>query len=377
MEPKLHLIMDLSYLQQPFAILGDFVKAEPYGSGHINDTYASVYEQAGTPVRYIHQRINNHIFADIPALMENIRRVTDHLQEKLARAAVLDRSRRALTLLPGPEGKPYFLDQSGNYWRTYLFIEKARTYDRAETSLQAREAARAFGEFQAYLNDLPVEGFHETIPCFHHTRSRYEALLAAIEADPKNLAASVRTEIEWFRSRENLVDIVLDATEAGEIPVRITHNDTKLNNVMLDDGTMEGVCVIDLDTIMPGSALYDFGDLIRTATVTGQEDERDTSLIGMDMACFKALAEGYLSAVGPCLKEREIDLLAFSGLLITSEIGMRFLTDYLEGNRYFKVARAGHNLDRCRVQMALAESIESQMVAMETLVRETFSTCVS
>ncbi|MFO7724951.1 MAG: aminoglycoside phosphotransferase family protein [Oceanipulchritudo sp.] len=369
--------MDLSYLQQPFGILGDFVKAGPYGSGHINDTYAAVYEQAGTPVRYIHQRINNRIFTDVPALMENIRRVTDHLQEKLARAAVLDRSRRALTLLPGPGERPYVLDEAGNYWRTYLFIENAQTYDRAESTLQAREAARAFGEFQAYLNDIPVDGFHETIPRFHHTRSRFDALMAAVEADPRNLASSVAREIEWFRARENLVDIVLDSMEAGEIPVRITHNDTKLNNVMLDDATMEGVCVIDLDTVMPGSALYDFGDMIRTATVTGKEDERDTSRIGMDMECFNALVDGYLSAVGPCLSEREIDLLAFSGLLITSEIGMRFLTDHLEGDRYFKVAREGHNLDRCRVQMALAESIESQMTTMETLIREKYSACAS
>ena len=369
--------MELSYLQQPFTILGNFVKAEPCGSGHINDTYAALYDQAGTPVRYIHQRINNRIFADIPALMENIQRVTDHLQDKLSEAAVLDRSRRALTLLTGPEGRPYFVDQSGNYWRTYLFIEKASTYDRAETTLQAREAARAFGEFQAYLNDLPVEGFHETIPRFHDTRSRFDTLLAAAEADPKNRASTVRAEIDWFRARENLVDVVLDGQRAGDVPVRVTHNDTKLNNVMLDDTTMEGVCVIDLDTIMPGSALYDFGDLIRTATVTGKEDEPETSRIGMDMDCFKALAEGYLSAMGRCLSEREIDLLAFSGLLITSEIGMRFLTDYLEGDRYFKVAREGHNLDRCRVQIALAESIEAQMAAMETLIRETYSSCVS
>jgi aminoglycoside phosphotransferase (APT) family kinase protein len=368
--------MDLSFLQPPFGILGDFIDAQPYGSGHINDTYAAVYHQAGRKVRYIHQRINHHIFKDVPRLMDNIRRVTAFAQQRLEEEGAADRSRRSLVLLPGPDGLPFFRDAEGRYWRTYLFIEGAATYDRAEKPLQAREAARAFGKFQALLARFPGERLHETIPGFHDTRARYRKLLAALDADAHNRAAAARKEIDWFRKRESYVDVIVDGLASGEIPERITHNDTKLNNVMLDDTTMEGVCVIDLDTVMPGSALYDFGDLVRTATNRGEEDTRDLAGIGMDMRMFRALTEGYLESIGTVLNEREIELLAFSGKLITFEISMRFLTDFVEGDQYFKTHRDGHNLERCRCQMAMVESIEKQETEMEQVVKERYAECV-
>lgn len=362
--------MDLQILQKPFGILGDFMEAMPYGSGHINDTYAAVYNQSGRTVRYLHQRINNKVFTNIPCLMENIRRVTRHTRGRLEQEGVRDRSRRGLTLLPAEQGLPYYIDPEGSYWRTYLFIEGARTYDRAETPRQAREAARAFGEFQARLSDLPGDRLYETIPDFHDTRARLGALKEAIDADPLNRASHVRREIDWFLSRENLVDVISGALRAGEIPERITHNDTKLNNVMLDDETMEGVCVIDLDTVMPGSVVFDFGDMVRSATNTGREDEEDVSKVGMDMEMFAAIVEGYLSPAASFLTDREMDMLAFSGQLITMEIGMRFLTDYLGGDEYFKIHRENHNLARCRVHMTLVESIEKQRTAMERLIKE-------
>lgn len=369
--------MDLSYLQNPFNILGDYSNAKPYGSGHINDTYAAVYQQAGTDIRYIHQRINQHVFQDIPKLMENIFRVTEFSQKKLAEEGILDRSRRSLVLLKSQDGLPYYLDEEGHYWRTYLFVEHAATYDRAESPCQAREAARAFGKFQSLLNDLPGERLHETIPLFHHTRSRFDRFILALERDSLNRAANARSEINWFMEREHLVDVVLDAMERGEIPERITHNDTKLNNVMLDDKTMEGICVIDLDTVMPGSALYDFGDLVRTATNSGNEDQKNTSGIHMNLEMFEAIVDGYLGSAGSFLKDREVEMLSFAGRLITYEIGMRFLTDYLEGDPYFKTHREEHNLDRCRSQMALVKSIEAQQNAMEKIVKERYSSCVS
>jgi hypothetical protein len=333
----------------------------------------AAYHQAGRTVRYIHQRINDKVFTDVPRLMENIWRVTRFTLQQLEAEAVPDRSRRSLTVVPAQDGRPYHVDPAGKYWRTYLFIEGARTYDSTETLQQAREAARAFGLFQRRLSALPGERLHETIPDFHNTRARFTALQAAIAADRANRASQVKAEIGWFLAREHVVDVVLDALRSGEIPERITHNDTKLNNVMLDDRTMEGVCVIDLDTVMPGSCLFDFGDMVRSITNTAREDEVDLAKVRMDIGKFGAIVDGYLSSAGSMLVEREVDLLAFSGLLITFEIGMRFLTDFLEGDRYYKIRREDHNLARCRVHMALAESIEQQTGAMQRLVKERFA----
>jgi hypothetical protein len=353
---------DIRAVARNFEISGQFLSAEPYGSGHINDTYRAVFDQGGTPIRYIHQRINHNVFKNPAALMDNITRVTTHLHSKLADH--VDRTRRALTLVPARDGRSFHRDEHGDYWRTYVFIENARTYDAVGSTTQAFHAARAFGEFQRLLADLSSPRLHDTIPDFHNTPKRFMALESAVEADAMNRANQAKAEIEFALSRKPMTNVLL---RAG-LPERVTHNDTKFNNVMLDNATQEGICVIDLDTVMPGLALYDFGDMVRTTTSPTLEDECDLTQVRMQFPMFQALVEGYLSAARGFLTKGEREYLTLSGKLITFEIGMRFLTDYLGGDTYFKVHHEGHNLDRCRTQFKLVESIEQQEELMQRLV---------
>jgi len=362
--------LDLAGVAEAFPLWGRFRTGAPYGSGHINDTFAVTFDQAGTPVRYILQRINQRIFQDVPALMNNIARVTAHTARHAGEIATDDASRRALALVPARDGEAHHRDAAGGWWRCYLFIEHARTYDVIEHPWQAREAARAFGEFQKLLVDLPGGRLHETISFFHHTRRRFENLRRAIAADPERRVREARDEIAFALSREAMVDVLLDLQARGAMPERVTHNDTKLNNVMIDDATQTGVCVIDLDTVMPGLALYDFGDMVRSATNAAAEDERDLARVQARRPIFEALVEGYLAAARPFLNETEVTHLVFSGRLITFEIGLRFLTDFLEGDIYFKTRRPGHNLDRARNQFALLRSLEAQQAEMEAIVRK-------
>lgn len=361
---------ELAAVTTAFGLFGRLRDGTPYGSGHINDTFALTMDQAGTPVRYILQRINHNIFRDVPALMENIQRVTAHATRRAAEGGGPDVARRALTLVAACDGRAYHRDPAGGWWRCYLFIEHARTHDIIEHPRQATEAARAFGEFQKLLVDLPGVRLHETIPDFHHTRRRFENLQKAIFADAHGRVREVADEIEFARQHEPMVDRLLDLQRQGSIPERITHNDTKLNNVMMDDASHAGICVIDLDTVMPGLALYDFGDMVRSATNSAAEDERDIAKIHSRLPIFEALVEGYLSSARPFLNDTEIAHLAFSGRLITFEIGLRFLTDYLEGDVYFKTKRPGQNLDRARNQFALVRSMEAQADAMEAIVHK-------
>ncbi len=356
-------------LARRFRIPGDIGAITPYGSGHINDTYCVAVRQAGAPVRYILQRINTAIFKDPASLMDNVGRVTEHLAARLSQRGVADATRRTLTLIPTLDGAAWLNDASGA-WRVYLFVEGARTFDQIETPAQAEAAARAFGEFQGQLADLPAPRLADTIPDFHHTRRRFDTLRAAIAADAHNRAAAVRAEIDFALAREPIVDRLLHAQAAGTIPERVTHNDTKLNNVMLDEATGEGLCVIDLDTVMPGLVLYDFGDMCRTATRPTPEDERDLAKVRMLPEMFEALARGYLSSAGGFLVPGELDHLAFSARLITFEIGIRFLADYLQGDIYFRTHRPGQNADRCRVQFAMVESFERNEESMNRLIAD-------
>ncbi len=353
---------DVRRVAREFQVYGEFASAEPYGNGHTNDTYCAVFDRAGTQVRYILQRINQGVFRNPAALMENIYRVTSHLVGKLSGQP--DSIRRALTLIPARDGKPHLSDGQGNYWRMYPFVEQARTYEAVESAQQAFEAAKAFGRFQKLLSDLPAPRLHDTIPDFHHTPKRFAALERAIDRDVANRARLAKAEIEFALRHKAMTGVLLDAS----LPERVTHNDTKLNNVMLDDATGEGVCVIDLDTVMPGLALYDFGDMVRTTTSPAPEDERDLSKVKMQFPMFEALARGYLTSAADSLTRAEKLLLAFSGKLITFEIGLRFLTDFLAGDTYFKVRRENHNLDRCRTQFKLVESIAQQEEQMTKLI---------
>ncbi|HEY1986379.1 MAG TPA: aminoglycoside phosphotransferase family protein [Terracidiphilus sp.] len=353
---------DVGAAAKAFQIDGELITAAPCGSGHINDTYCAVFHQNGKPARFVFQRINHNIFKNPVMLMENIERVTAHLGARAADQP--DRLRRVLTLVPTRDGGVLHIDADGYYWRAYHFIEGAKTYDSIQSQDQAFQAAKAFGEFQKLLADLPAPRLHDTIPDFHHTPKRFSALERAIAADVAGRVAAVKGEIEFALARKSLCGVLLDAA----LPERVTHNDTKINNVMLDDLTGEGICVIDLDTVMPGLVAYDFGDMVRTAANSGAEDERDLSKVNLQFPFFEALARGYLASAGGFLTKREKQFLAFSGKLITFEIGIRFLTDYLAGDTYFKVHREGHNLDRCRAQFKLLESMEMQYEQMDKLI---------
>jgi Phosphotransferase enzyme family len=354
---------DVGAIACQFQIDGEFAGATTHGSGHINDSYCVTFREAGMPVRYILQRINHSIFKNPPALMENIRRVTSHLAAKVSGEA--DRSRLALTLIPASDERAWHLDASGNYWRTYRFVENAHTYDAVESTDQAFQAAKAFGRFQKLLVDLPAPKLHDTIKDFHHTPKRFAALEQAIASDAAGRAILATPEIEFAFAHRSITNVLLDAN----LPERITHNDTKFNNIMLDDVTGEGICVIDLDTVMPGSVLHDFGDMVRTATSPAKEDEQDLSKVTMRFSMFEALVRGYLASAGDFLTKAEKQHLVFSGKLMTFEQGIRFLTDYLQGDAYYKVSRDEHNLDRCRTQFKLLESLEHEEERMDLLVQ--------
>jgi Ser/Thr protein kinase RdoA (MazF antagonist) len=358
---------DIRSITAMFDMRADFVSSSVYGSGHINDTYCAWFDQAGQRVRFVIQRINHNVFKQPVQLMENVERVTKHALETLHAAGNREAYRRTLTCIPALDGKPYATDAAGNVWRVYPFIERARGYDELETNEQAYQAARAFGEFQKLAATLSGGRLHETIPNFHNTPKRLEALEAAIAADSAGRAAEAAAEIAFARARAADCSRITDAIACGDIPERVTHNDTKLNNVLLDDVTAEGVCVIDLDTTMPGSALYDFGDMVRTAAPTTREDDPDLANIGIRLDRFDALVKGYLSTA-TFLNEHERANLAFAGKLLTLECGIRFLTDYLSGDVYFKINRPSHNIDRCRNQFAFVKAIEDNMEAMEKIV---------
>lgn len=360
----------IAHIANQFAIQGEFVRGEEIESGHINSTYRATFETAdGDQQRYILQRINEKVFKDPVAVMRNVECVTRHINWKVLRVKK-DLGGQTLNLYPGRGGRSWVIGPNGGVWRCYNSIEGCVTYDIIENTRQAYQAARAFGSFQDLVSDLPASEIEETIPDFHHTRKRFERLMRVADEDPHGRAGSVGEELEFVRRREEAVDTVLELLATHAIPRRITHNDTKINNVMIDGDSDEAVCVIDLDTVMPGASLYDFGDLVRTATSPAAEDEQDLSKVVMQMPMFEALVDGYLDAAGDFLNEAEAEHLAFSGKLITMETGIRFLTDFIEGDVYFKTHREGHNLDRCRTQFKLVAEIERQQEMMEKFVRK-------
>ena len=325
----------------------DVVKVARYGSGHINDTFKADDVRG---VSYILQRINTDIFPDADGMMENISRVTSHIRSK---------GGKSLEVLGYK--KP---------WRLYAFITGARTIDLIENADQAFLAANAFAQFQNTLADLPEPRLNEILPKFHNTVNRLKLLDEAAAADVKDRLKFVQREMDFINARREEAGRIVNAMASGEIPERITHNDTKINNVMLDDVTQQGVAVIDLDTVMPGSALYDFGDMVRTSTAAAAEDEKDLDKVFSRKEYFEALVKGYLKDA-KFLNAAELDALAFSGRLITLTIGIRFLTDYLAGDTYFRTAYDDHNLVRCRTQLKMVQSMEDQRDEYERIVRET------
>jgi Ser/Thr protein kinase RdoA (MazF antagonist) len=352
-----------------FQLEGDLVDAQHVDSGHINDSYAVRFRHdSGASRRYLLQRINHHVFASPEKLMENVEAITGHLRTKIL-AAGGDPQRETMTLIPTTEGRTLCQTPDGEYWRAAIFIEGAQTYDLAESLEQVYSAARAFGRFQDLVSDFPVHQLHETIPDFHHTPKRLRALIQAVERDVQNRARPVRGEIEFVMRRAAETSILQELVDAGRLPQRVTHNDTKLNNVLIDDETGDGICVIDLDTVMPGLSLYDFGDAVRFGANPAAEDEQDLSRVTIDLEIFDRFVAGYLDTARGFLTPLEIEYLPFSARLMTLECGMRFLTDHLNGDIYFRINRPNHNLDRCRAQFKMIRDMETCFEEMMRIVQ--------
>jgi Ser/Thr protein kinase RdoA (MazF antagonist) len=358
---------NLEEVYSHFLTEGTFNSGEPYGSGHIHDTYRieTLEEEKDN---YIIQRLNNRIFKNIPQLQDNIERVTVHLRNKLAAIPGSDIRRECLQLIPARDGKSWIIDSDGNYWRMYIFISGHRSYNQVDNPAKAFEGGKAIGRFQAMLADMPGKPLFETIPYFHDIEKRLETFTSTVEHDPARRASVVGPEIKQVLDRTEEMKIILKLGKEGKIPVRITHNDTKFNNILLDEND-RALCVIDLDTVMPGYIHYDFGDAIRTVTNTAQEDENDLTKVNMNLNLFRAYAEGYLSETGATLNAVEKEYLAFAPMLITYTIAVRFLTDYIDGDNYFKIHHEHHNLQRARAQLKLVRSMEEQYEEMRGIIR--------
>jgi aminoglycoside phosphotransferase (APT) family kinase protein len=350
----------IAAVARSFAVDGELTACEPFAGGHINDSYRLTWRTERGSARYLLQRVNPAVFRDPVSLMENISRVTMHMRARLEARNEPDIDRRGLRFVLTRDGVFLYRDRSGACWRLCRFIEHARVYATVRSPKHAEQAGRAFGEFQHLLADLPSPRLHETIPDFHTTPLRFSALDHAIAADACGRVALAQTEIDSVLARRSLATVLLDLQQAGAIPERIVHNDAKLSNVLLDAATGQALCVVDLDTIMPGLSLYDFGDMVRTMTSPTAEDERDLSLVEVQPPLFAALAGGYLATAGPFLNPVERAHLVTAGQLITLEQAVRFLTDYLSGDTYYKTQRPGQNLDRCRTQLKLVDSLERQ-----------------
>ena len=353
-----------------FQFEGALVKAEPYGNGHINDTYLLVYEigEMGI-VKIILQKMNRSVFTKPVEVMENILGVTSHLRKKIMERGG-DPERETLNVIPALDQKPYYVDSTGEYWRAYRFITDATSFDRVERPEDFYESALAFGNFQRLLADYPAETLHETIPGFHDTEARFQVFKKAVEQDVCRRAASVQREVEFVLAHEELAGIFNKLLAKKEVPLRVTHNDTKLNNIMIDNKTRKGICVIDLDTVMPGLAMNDFGDSIRFGASTADEDEPDLNKVFCDMNLYEMYVKGFLKGCAGQLTEQEILLMPVGAKVMTFECGMRFLTDYLEGDHYFKIHRENHNLDRCRTQFKLVENMEKKWDTMNRIIQK-------
>lgn len=357
--------IDIKKLFLSFDTGDRFVSAKAYGNGHINDTYRVTGERGD----YTLQRINTYVFGNPCAVMENINGVTSHIRGKYESEG-LDASRRTLQLIKTKDGRLFSETEAGVY-RMFTFVDGAVTHRIAnDTALFAR-AARAFGRFQSMLADYPAEKLHETIKDFHNTPVRYENFLRALDADIMGRASSVLSEIEYVKSNADFCSSVTNAIAVGEVPLRVTHNDTKLDNVLFDEETGEGICVIDLDTVMPGSMLYDYGDALRVGMNPVSEDEEDTSRVIASLPMYRAFTEGFLREIGGVLTKGELSLMPVAGRLMTLECAMRFLTDYLEGDVYFKTSYDGQNLRRARVGLKLAEDMKQKEGEMRLILEET------
>ena len=353
-----------------FQFEGNLMRIEPWGNGHINDTYLLTFAigKMGS-IQVILQRINKNVFPKPEEVMENMMNVTSHLHKKILENGG-NPYRETVNVIPALDNKPYYKETEHDYWRATMFISDATSYDVAESVEDFYESAVAFGKFQSLLADFPAEELHETIKNFHNTKSRFMNFKKAVEEDVAGRAKEVAEEIQFVLDHEEDACYFVDLIEKQEVPIRVTHNDTKLNNIMIDNKTHKGICVIDLDTTMPGLAMYDFGDSIRFGASTGEEDEKDLSKVSCSMELFEAYTKGFIEGCAGKLTEREIELLPMGAKVITYECGMRFLTDYLQNDVYFKTSRKEHNLDRARTQFKLVSDMEKKWGQMQNIVKK-------
>lgn len=365
---------NLLEIAREFSIQGACEKIAPYGRGHINDTFVSSWRDDGNVIRYIHQRINDKVFRHPDEVMGNILRVTAHLSGKMRAAGREDTARGTLTVVPAKSGVPWIRDAKGGWWRTYLFIERAHSEECVTSIGQAYLLGATIGRFQKMLADLPPPRLHETIPAFHDMERRYSRLDEAVAKDVQGRVSKVKPELRFMEGNRERGGALISALENGHLPMRICHNDAKLNNILLDDETFKALCVVDLDTVMPGTVLFDFGDLVRTVAATAVEDETDLSLVGFDTERYRALLGGYLSEAAAFLVPAERELLGEAGRNLSQIMAVRFLTDFLEGDVYYKISRPSHNLDRCRNQIALVRSIDAAADDIERITLVELST---
>jgi Ser/Thr protein kinase RdoA (MazF antagonist) len=351
-----------------FAIQGEVASVTPHGTGHIHDTFHITNAHPVYP-DYLLQRINHQVFRNIPALTENIALVTSHLRRKLAAIPGAVPDREVLTPIPSNSGQGYYQDEKGNYWRMFLFLPGTRSYDVVQTASQAYEGGKGFGRFVALLSDLDASSVHETIPAFHDVESRFSLFKDAINRNPKKRVQEVSKEIHFAEERAEKMCTILYMGRRGELPLRITHNDTKFNNVLLNEHD-QAQCVIDLDTVMPGYIAYDFGDAIRTIVNKTPEDEKDLSRIHVDIELFRGFAKGFLKETRSFLTAREKDSLAMGALLLPFIMGLRFLTDYIAGDTYYKIHYPEHNIARARAQFQLVAKLEEQYPFLQELIHQ-------
>ena len=360
----LMLYNDIKQAIRQFNFEGKYLSAEELRSGNINSTYRLTFVKSdGARQEYILQRINTVVFKDPYAVMENITNVIDHIDKKL-RAAGEDTSRRLLHFVNTKDGSYLCRDSTGAFWRAYVFVDGVTAYNSIDDPALFYEAGRGFGEFQKNLFDFPAELLHETIPDFHNTKRRFYAFVAAIADDKAGRVRELEEEIDFLFDRRKMMSEIVDKIDAGILPMRVTHNDTKLNNVLIDNKTGKAACVIDLDTVMPGSSLYDYGDAIRFGASTAAEDEADLSKITVNMELFKLFTKGFVEEIANALTKEEIHYLPLGAKVMTCELALRFLTDYINGDEYFKVNSPDHNLIRARAQMKLLTELEAKYEEM-------------
>jgi serine/threonine protein kinase len=349
-----------------------FKSAVRIGSGHINDTYKIRTENPG--LSYVLQRINTSVFKDIPGLMKNIGMVTQHIENKIISGHPDASSFSILRLIPTTSENLILIDNRGNYWRLYNFIERTKSFDIAENQEMAYKGGRAFGLFQYLTSDISIETLIETIPFFHDIDKRLGIFQEVIHKDHENRVKGLSREIIFVKNREEEMKTILNLVKEKKIPLRVTHNDTKFNNILFDQNK-NAVCIIDLDTVMPGTVLYDFGDAIRTGTNKTSEEEKDLKKVTIDLGLFEAYTSGYLEKAGRFLNQQEISYLAFSAKFMTYIIGLRFLTDHIDGDHYFRIHFPGHNLQRARSQFRLLETMEEKFEQMKNIVERIVSGC--